>query len=98
MREDLVKEILEKEKLEEKIKELEKTISEHPNILKKAMAEVARKAVEEFRATEGKELEEKTSDIASPTIIYNIFCEHPDFDFSILGEDVVELIQSWKEN
>ncbi|PON67920.1 hypothetical protein PanWU01x14_099170, partial [Parasponia andersonii] len=76
---------LKKEKLEEKIKELEKTISEHPDILKEATTEAAYKAVEEFKATEGKELEEKASDVASSTIIFNIFCEHPDFDFSILG-------------
>ncbi|PON69413.1 hypothetical protein PanWU01x14_088540, partial [Parasponia andersonii] len=92
--EDLAKEKLEKEKLEEKIKELEKTISEHPDILERATTEAAHKAIEEFKATEGKELEEKASDITSSTIIYNIFCEHPDFDLSILGEDVVELVQS----
>ncbi|PON68171.1 hypothetical protein PanWU01x14_097310 [Parasponia andersonii] len=90
--EDLAKEKLEKEKLDEKIKELEKTISEHPDILKEATTETARKAVEEFRATEGKELEEKVSDIASSTMICNIFCEHPGFNFSILGEDVVKLV------
>ncbi|PON80614.1 hypothetical protein PanWU01x14_001700, partial [Parasponia andersonii] len=95
--EDLAKEKLEKEKLEEKIKELEKTISKHPDILEKATTEAAYKAIEEFKATEGKELEEKASDIALSTIIYNIFCEYPDFDFSILGEEVVELVQSWRE-
>ncbi|PON53253.1 hypothetical protein PanWU01x14_203660, partial [Parasponia andersonii] len=95
--EELAKKKLKKEKLEKKIKELEKTIIEHPDVLKKATKEAACKAVEEFRATESKELEDKASDIASSTIIYNIFCEHLDFDFSILGEDVVELVQSWKE-
>ncbi|PON67560.1 hypothetical protein PanWU01x14_101970, partial [Parasponia andersonii] len=97
LREDLAKEKLEKEKLEEKVKELKKTISEHPDVLKEVTIEVVRKAVEEFKATEGKELEEKASDLASSTIIYNIFYEHPDFDFSIFGEDVVELVQSRKE-
>ncbi|PON54145.1 hypothetical protein PanWU01x14_196940, partial [Parasponia andersonii] len=58
-----------------------------------ATTEAAHNAVEEFKATEGKELEEKAADIASSIIIYNIFCEYPDFDFSILGEDVVELVQ-----
>ncbi|PON94264.1 hypothetical protein TorRG33x02_100020, partial [Trema orientale] len=87
---------LEKEKLEEKIKELEKIISEHPDALKEAMKKVDHKAIEEFKTTESKELEEKASDIASSTIIYNIFYEHPEFDFSILGEDVVKLVESWK--
>ncbi|PON56045.1 hypothetical protein PanWU01x14_184040, partial [Parasponia andersonii] len=91
---DLAKEKLEKEKLKKKLQELKKTISEHPDILKEATAKLARKAVEEFRATKGKELEEKTSNITSSTIIYNIFYGHLDFDFSILGEDVVELVQS----
>ncbi|PON61336.1 hypothetical protein PanWU01x14_147130 [Parasponia andersonii] len=92
--EGLAKEKFEKEKLEEKIKELEKTISKHLDRMKEA----ARKAVEEFKAIEVKELEDKASDIVSSTIIYNIFCEHPDFDFSILGEDVVELVHSWRED
>lgn len=96
-REDLAKEKLEKERLEEKIKGLEKTISEHSDALKKAVEEAGRKAVEDFKATEVKELEKKASDIASSTIIYNIYCEHPEFDFSILGEDVIELIKSWKD-
>ncbi|PON72553.1 hypothetical protein PanWU01x14_065880, partial [Parasponia andersonii] len=78
--------------LRKKIKELEKTISEHPDVLKAATVETARKAIEEFRATKGKELDEKANDITSSTIIYNIFYEHPDFDFLILGEDVVELV------
>ncbi|PON35695.1 hypothetical protein PanWU01x14_334330, partial [Parasponia andersonii] len=93
-RQQLTKEKPEKEKLEEKIKELEKIISEHPDRMKEATTDAAHKAIEEFKATEGKELEEKASDITSSTIIYNIFCEHPNFDFSILGEDMVELIQS----
>ncbi|PON67352.1 hypothetical protein PanWU01x14_103330 [Parasponia andersonii] len=96
--EGLAKEKFEKEKLEEKIKELEKTISDHPDRMKEATTETTHKAVEEFKATEVKELEDKASDIASSTIIYNIFCEHPDLDFSILGEDVIELVQSWKED
>ncbi|POO04202.1 hypothetical protein TorRG33x02_005060, partial [Trema orientale] len=86
--EDLEKEKLEKEKLEEKVKDLEKTISEHPDALKKAAEEAGHKAAEDFKVTEVKELEEKASDIASSTIIYNIYCKHPEFDFSILGEDV----------
>ncbi|PON63197.1 hypothetical protein PanWU01x14_132910, partial [Parasponia andersonii] len=96
--EGLAKEKFEKEKLEKKIKDLEKTISEHPDRMKEATTEAAHKAIEEFKATEVKELEEKASDITSSTIIYNIFCEHPDFDFSILGEDVVELVHSWRED
>ncbi|PON71870.1 hypothetical protein PanWU01x14_070570 [Parasponia andersonii] len=91
---DPAKEKFKNEKLEEKIKEFEKTISEHLDVLKKATAEAACKAVEEFRATEGKELKEKANDIASSTIIYNIFREHPDFNFSTLGKDVVELVQN----
>ncbi|PON59727.1 hypothetical protein PanWU01x14_157840, partial [Parasponia andersonii] len=55
-------------------------------------------SVEEFKATEVKELENKASDITSSTIIYNIFCEYPDFYFSILSEDVVELAHSWRED
>ena len=94
--EDLEKEKLAKEKLEEKVKALEKAISEHADALKKVAEEAGRKAVEDFKANEVKELEEKASDLASSTIIYNIFCEHPEFDFSILGTDVVELVQSWK--
>ena len=97
LRENLEKTKLEKEKLEERVKELEKTISEHPDALKKAAEEAGRRAVEDFKASEVKELEEKASDIASSTIIYNIYCEHPEFDFSILGEDVVELVNSWRE-
>ncbi|PON69939.1 hypothetical protein PanWU01x14_084030, partial [Parasponia andersonii] len=92
--EDLAKEKLEKENLEEKVKELEKTISEHPDRMREVTTEAVHKAIEEFKATEVKELEDKASDIASSTIIFNIFCEHPDFDFSILGEDMVELVQS----
>ncbi|PON71774.1 hypothetical protein TorRG33x02_253660, partial [Trema orientale] len=97
LQEDLEKEKLEKEKLEEKIKTLEKTITEHPEALKKAAEEAGRKAIEDFNATEVKEIKEKASDIASSTIIYNIYFEHPEFDFSILGEDIVELVNSWKE-
>ncbi|PON56576.1 hypothetical protein PanWU01x14_179890 [Parasponia andersonii] len=95
--EGLTKERLEKEKLEEKIIELDKVISEHPDRMKEATTATAHKAIEEFKATKGKELKEKASDIASSTIIYNIFCEHPAFDFSIFGEDVIELVQSWRE-
>ena len=95
--EELEKEKLEKEKLEEKITGLEKVISEHADALKRVAEEAGRKAVEDFRANEVKEIEEKASDIASSTIIYNIYCEHPEFDFSILGEDVVELVNSWRE-
>ncbi|PON51512.1 hypothetical protein PanWU01x14_215940, partial [Parasponia andersonii] len=95
--EGLAKEKLEKENLEEKVKELEKTISEHPDHMKEATTEAVHKAIEEFKATEVKMLEDKASDNASSTIIFNIFCEHPDFEFSILGEDVVELVQSWRE-
>ncbi|PON56600.1 hypothetical protein PanWU01x14_180130, partial [Parasponia andersonii] len=98
MREDLAKERLAKENLEEKVKELEKVISEHPDRMREATTEAVHKAIEEFKATEVKELEDKASDIASSTIIFNIFCEHPDFDFSILGEDVVELVQRWRED
>ena len=98
LREDLEKEKLEKEKLVEKIKTLEKAISEHENVLKKVAEEAGRKAVDDFKANEVKELEEKASDLASSTIIYNIYYEHPEFDFSILGEDVVELVQSWKDS
>ncbi|PON79602.1 hypothetical protein PanWU01x14_008340, partial [Parasponia andersonii] len=68
--ENLAKEKLEKENLEEKAKELEKTISEHPDRIREATTEAVHKAIE----------------------------EHLDFDFSILGEDVVELIQSWRED
>ncbi|PON52912.1 hypothetical protein PanWU01x14_205950, partial [Parasponia andersonii] len=96
--EGLAREKSEKEKLEEKIKDLEKTISEHPDRMKEATVEAAHKAIKEFKATEVKELEDKASDIASLTIIYNIFCEHSDFDFSILSEDVVELVHSWRED
>ncbi|PON59417.1 hypothetical protein PanWU01x14_159270 [Parasponia andersonii] len=96
--EGLAQEKLEKKNLEEKVKELEKTISEYPDRMREATTEVVHKAIEEFKATEVKELEDKASDIASSTIIFNIFCEHPNFDFSILGEDVVELVQSWKED
>ncbi|PON44694.1 hypothetical protein PanWU01x14_264770 [Parasponia andersonii] len=96
--EGLAKEKSEKEKLEEKIKDLEKTISEHPDRMEEATTEAAHKAIEEFKATEVKELEDKASDIALSTIIYNIFCEHLDFDFSILGEDVSELVHSWRED
>ncbi|PON79170.1 hypothetical protein PanWU01x14_012860, partial [Parasponia andersonii] len=92
--EGLAKEKLEKENLEEKVKELEKTISEHPDRMKEATTEAVHKAIEEFKATEVKEHEDKASNIASLTIIFNIFCEHPNFDFSILGKDVVELVQS----
>ncbi|PON58649.1 hypothetical protein PanWU01x14_165390, partial [Parasponia andersonii] len=95
---ELAKEKLEKENLEEKVKELEKTISEHPDRIREATTEAIHKAIKEFKATEVKELQDKASDIASSTIIFNIFCEHQDFDFSILGEDVVELVQSWREN
>ncbi|PON54792.1 hypothetical protein PanWU01x14_192980 [Parasponia andersonii] len=98
MLEDLAKKRLIKENLEEKVKELEKVISEHPDRMREATTEAVHKAIEEFKATEVKELEDKASDIASSTIIFNIFCEHPDFDFSILGEDVVELVQSWRED
>ncbi|PON58608.1 hypothetical protein PanWU01x14_164980 [Parasponia andersonii] len=94
---DLAKERLAKENLEEKVKELEKVISEYPDRMREATTEAVHKAIEEFKATKVKELEDKASDIASSTIIFNIFCEHLDFDFSILGEDVVELVQSWKE-
>ncbi|PON31842.1 hypothetical protein PanWU01x14_366440 [Parasponia andersonii] len=97
MLEDLNKEKLAKENLEEKVKELEKVVSEYPDSMREATTETVHKAIEEFKATEVKELEDKASDIASSTIIFNIFCEHPDFDFSILGEDMVELVQSWKE-
>ena len=97
LQEDLEKAKLEIGKLEEKVKNLEQTITEHPEALKKATEEAGRKAIEDFRATEVKEIEEKASDIASSTIIYNIYCEHPEFDFSILGEDVVELVNSWRE-
>ncbi|PON82324.1 hypothetical protein TorRG33x02_218190, partial [Trema orientale] len=97
LQEDLEKAKLEIGKLEEKVKSLEKTITEHPEALKKATEEAGRKAIEDFRATEVKEIEEKASDIASSTIIFNIYCEHPEFDFSILGEDVVELVNSWRE-
>ncbi|PON69746.1 hypothetical protein PanWU01x14_085300, partial [Parasponia andersonii] len=89
--EDLAREKLAKEKLEEEVKELKKVASEFPERMKEATGEAVHKALEEFKATEVKELEEKASDIASSTIIFNIFCEHPDFDFSILGKDVVEL-------
>ncbi|PON66753.1 hypothetical protein PanWU01x14_107900, partial [Parasponia andersonii] len=98
MLEDLAKERLAKENLEEKVKELEKIISEHPDRMRELTTEAVHKAIEEFKATEVKELEDKASDIASSTIIFNIFCEHPDFDFSILGENVVELVQSWRED
>ncbi|PON48538.1 hypothetical protein PanWU01x14_236450, partial [Parasponia andersonii] len=96
--EGLAKEKLEKENLEEKVKELEKTISEHPDRMREATTEAVHKAIEEFKTTEVKELEDKASDITSSTIIFNIFCKHPDFDFSILGEDVVELVQSLRED
>ncbi|PON64516.1 hypothetical protein PanWU01x14_123930 [Parasponia andersonii] len=82
------------EKLEERIKELGNTISQHPNALKDAGC----KAVEELKATNGKELKDKASDIAMLAIIYNIYCKHPGFDFSFLGNDIVKLIQSWKAN
>ncbi|PON46223.1 hypothetical protein PanWU01x14_253470, partial [Parasponia andersonii] len=98
MLEDLNKEKLAKENLEEKVKELEKVVSEYPNRMREATTEAVHKAIEEFKATEVKELEDKARDIASSTIVFNIFCEHPDFDFSILGEDMVELVQSWKED
>ncbi|PON41410.1 hypothetical protein PanWU01x14_290040 [Parasponia andersonii] len=98
MLEDLSKEKLAKENLEEKVKELERVASEYPDRMREAITETVNKAIEEFKATEVKELEDKASDIASLTIIFNIFCEHPDFDFSILGEEVVELVQSWKED
>ncbi|PON52575.1 hypothetical protein PanWU01x14_208270, partial [Parasponia andersonii] len=98
MLEDLNKEKLAKENLEEKVRELERVASEYPDRMREATTEAVHKAIEEFKATEVKELEDKASDIASSTIIFNIFCEHPDFDFSILGEDVVELVQSWKED
>ncbi|PON77968.1 hypothetical protein PanWU01x14_023220, partial [Parasponia andersonii] len=98
MLEDLSKERLAKENSEEKVKELEKVVSEYPDRMREATNEAVHNAIEEFKTTEVKELEEKASDIASSTIIYNIFCEHPDFDFSILGEDVVELVESWKED
>ncbi|PON48940.1 hypothetical protein PanWU01x14_233410, partial [Parasponia andersonii] len=98
MFEDLAKERLAKENLKEKVKELEKVVSEYQDRMREATTEAVHKAIEEFKATEVKELEDKASDIASSTIIFNIFCEHPDFDFSILGEDVVELVQSWKED
>ncbi|PON77046.1 hypothetical protein PanWU01x14_030550 [Parasponia andersonii] len=98
MLEDLSKERLAKENSEEKVRELEKVVSEYPDRMREATSEAVHNAIEEFKATEVKELEEKASDIASSTIIYNIFCEHLDFDFSILGEDMVELVQSWKED
>ncbi|PON64452.1 hypothetical protein PanWU01x14_125210, partial [Parasponia andersonii] len=98
MLEDLAKERLTKENLEEKVKELEKVISEHLDHMREATTEAVHKAIEEFKATEVKELEDKASDIASSTIIFNIFCKYSDFDFSILGEDVVELVQSWRED
>ncbi|PON41641.1 hypothetical protein PanWU01x14_288150, partial [Parasponia andersonii] len=53
--ESLTKEKLEKEKLEEKIKELKNIIFEHSNRMKEATTEAAHKAIEEFKATEGKE-------------------------------------------
>ncbi|PON33611.1 hypothetical protein PanWU01x14_351360, partial [Parasponia andersonii] len=96
MLEDLSKERLAKENSEERVKELEKVVSEYPERMREATNEAVHNAIEKFKTTEVKELEEKASDIASSTIIYNIFCEHPDFDFSILGEDVVELVESWK--
>ncbi|PON78183.1 hypothetical protein PanWU01x14_021650 [Parasponia andersonii] len=96
--EGLAKEKLKKENLEEKVKELEKTISEHPDRMREATTEAVHKAIKEFKATKVKELKDKASDIASSTIIFNIFFEHPDFDFSVLGEDVVELVQSWRED
>ncbi|PON72107.1 hypothetical protein PanWU01x14_069490 [Parasponia andersonii] len=98
MFEDLARERLAKEKLEEEVRELKKVASEYLERMREATTEVVHKAIEEFKAIEVKELEEKASDIVSSTIIFNIFCEHPDFDFSILGEDVVELVQSWKED
>ncbi|PON76707.1 hypothetical protein PanWU01x14_033930, partial [Parasponia andersonii] len=98
MLEDLNKEKLAKENLEEKVNKLEKVVSKYLDRMREATTEAVHKAIEEFKATEVKELEDKASDIASSTIIFNIFCEHPDFDFSILGEDVVELVQSWKED
>ncbi|PON61214.1 hypothetical protein TorRG33x02_282350, partial [Trema orientale] len=51
LQEDLEKAKLEIGKLEEKVKNLEKTITEHPEALKKATEEAGRKAIEDFRAT-----------------------------------------------
>ncbi|PON42576.1 hypothetical protein PanWU01x14_280760, partial [Parasponia andersonii] len=72
MLEDLAKERLEKENLEEKIKELKKIISEHPDRMREAIIEAVHKAIEDFKTTEVKELKDKASDIASSTIIFNI--------------------------
>ncbi|PON40479.1 hypothetical protein PanWU01x14_297210, partial [Parasponia andersonii] len=71
MLEDLNKEKLAKENLEEKVKELEKVVSEYPDRMREATTEAVHKAIEEFKATEVKELEDKASDIASSTIIFN---------------------------
>ncbi|PON68489.1 hypothetical protein PanWU01x14_094600 [Parasponia andersonii] len=89
LQESVAKEKLEKKQLEEYVKELEKTISQYLDAFKEA----GRKAVEDFKATDGKEHEDKANNITTSTIIYNIYFGHPRFNFSFLGKDIVEFVR-----
>ncbi|PON67116.1 hypothetical protein PanWU01x14_105130, partial [Parasponia andersonii] len=44
------------------------------------------------------ELEDETSNRGVSTIVYNIYCEHLNFDFIFSGFDIASLVEGWRED